>query len=102
MTGVAFGLSAEQRITTLRRVEIEVDTRSRLHGRQSELIEMECGQLPGDPVGVWVGGNVAKTRLCGDGKLSCIIESLIKERSNPGCSSSRYSVRCMRGRSEDR
>src|SRR5438874_340230 len=41
MAAIAVGLAAEQRITTLGRIGIEVNARARFHRRQRQLVEVQ-------------------------------------------------------------
>src|ERR1041385_2147602 len=83
MTAIAIGLAAEEFVSTLCGIGIEINAGTRPYGRQSELIEVQRRQFAGDLIGIGVGGDVAQASLRRDGELSCVVESFIEERSDP-------------------
>src|SRR5256885_13267024 len=81
MATVAIRFSAKEFVATFRGIRIEIDSGTRFHRRQSELVELQRRQLARDPVTVRVCRYVTELGLRGDRELFGIIETLVKERS---------------------
>ena len=79
VAAVAIGPAAEQFVTARGCRRIEIDTGSRLHRGERQLIEMQCGQLAGHLIAVRIDGDMTQLGRSCDGELGRIIETLIEK-----------------------